>query len=261
MSVNWFPGHMVTAARQITQVLKRVDVVVEVRDARIPFSSSSPVLQAVLPHNMPLVVVLNKADLANANMSHRAVQMLGPDRTLLASCGGRSKGSGVSAVVPACLRVARPSRSGPLHVLVVGVPNAGKSSLINSLRGTGQAARQGPTPGLTRSIGTFQVRKPGCEPVYVVDSPGVLSPATDIDQAAGRNLAICGCVKDTAVRCKVVHGWLLQELQNRGRDVEALRIESVMRGAGPALDEESAALHVLTQFREGRLGQFTLDIF
>lgn len=261
MSVNWFPGHMLTAARQIAQVLKRVDVVVEVRDARIPFSSSSPVLQSVLPHNMPLVVVLNKADLANANLSHRALQLLGPDRALLASCGGRSKGSGVAAVVPACLRAARPSRSGPLHVLVVGVPNAGKSSLINALRGTGQAARQGPTPGLTRNVGTFQVSRPGVEPVYVVDSPGVLSPASDIDQAAGRNLAICGCIKDTAVRSKIVHGWLLQELQNRGRDITALRLERVMREAGPGMDEDSAALQVLTQFREGKLGQFTLDIF
>ncbi len=261
MSVNWFPGHMVTAARRIAQVLKRVDVVAEVRDARIPFSSSSPVLRAALQPSMPVVVVLNKADLANANMTHRAVQLLGPETTVVASCGGRSKGSGVSNVLSTCLQVARPSRTGPLHVLVVGVPNAGKSSLINALRGTGQAARQGATPGLTRSIGTFLVKRPGIEPIYVVDSPGVLSPASDMDRSTGRNLAICGCVKDTAVRSKQAHEWLLRELRNRGRDVAPLELDRVMKDAGNALDEESAALQVLTMFREGRLGQLTLDIF
>ncbi len=146
-------------------------------------------------------------------------------------------------------------------MLVVGVPNAGKSSLINSLRGMGQAARQGATPGLTRSIGTFLVKRPGIEPIYVVDSPGVLSPASDMDRSAGRNLAICGCVKDTAVRSKQAHEWLLRELRNRGRDVAALELDRVMKDAGNALDEESAALQVLTMFREGKLGKLTLDIF
>ncbi len=102
--INYYPGHMVTAVREISRVLKLVDVVVEVRDARIPFGSQSPLLQALLPHNMPHVVVLNKADLANANMSHRAVQMIGADRTLLASCGGKNKGSNVAAVIPTCLK-------------------------------------------------------------------------------------------------------------------------------------------------------------
>lgn len=253
---------MLTAAREIARVLKLVDVVVEVRDARIPFSSSSPLLQSLLPHNMPLVVVLNKADLANANLSHRAVQMIGPERTLLASCGGKSKGSNVASVIPTCLQVARASRKGPLHVLIVGVPNAGKSSLINSLRGKGQAARQGPTPGLTRNISAFAVARPaGEDPVYVVDSPGVLAAASDMDGRAGRNLAICGCVKETAVRPKIVHAWLLEELKNRGRDVDSLKLERIMASAGKTMDEDSAALQVLSQFREGRLGRYTLDIF
>ena len=134
-AVNWFPGHMVRASQAIAAVLKKVDVVVEVRDARIPFSSSSPLLSSLLPHNMPCVVALNKADLANANLSHRAVSLLGgPSRAVLLSSGGPAKGTRLAALLPACLAAARPSRRGPLHVLVVGVPNAGKSSLINALR-------------------------------------------------------------------------------------------------------------------------------
>ena len=88
-----------------------------------------------------------------------------------------------------------------------------------------------------------------------------MAPASDVDGVAGRNLAICGCVKDTAVRNKQVHAWLLRELRGRGRDVTPLELESVVRRSGRTLDEDSAALHVLTQFREGRLGQLTLDIF
>ena len=125
--VNWFPGHMLTAAREIAAVLRLVDVVVEVRDARIPFSSASPLLQSLLPHNMPVVVVLNKADLANSNLSHRALSLVVSSSSssssssscrssaVLLSAGGPRRGSGVAALVPACLAAARSSRRGPLH--------------------------------------------------------------------------------------------------------------------------------------------------
>ncbi len=272
--VNWFPGHMLTAAREIAAVLRLVDVVVEVRDARIPFSSASPLLQSLLPHNMPVVVVLNKADLANSNLSHRALSLVVSSSSssssssscrssaVLLSAGGPRRGSGVAALVPACLAAARSSRRGPLHVLVVGVPNAGKSALVNALRRSGHAAPSGPRPGLTRSLSAFAVRAgPQAEPVYVVDTPGVLAPAAHTDGVAGRNLAICGCIKDTAVKPKVVHAWLLQELRNRGKNVDSITLEKVMGTPGNKLDEDSAALQVLSQFREGKLGRYTLDIF
>lgn len=161
--INWFPGHMVAASRQISKLLSLVDVVVEVRDARCPLSSTSSALN--VPRSVSLVVALNKADLANPNMTSRAVQLLQSEqqrKVLVCSCGGPAKGKGVSHIITACREEGLKKKNtsgggGPLHVLVVGMPNTGKSSLINSLRGKGQPARQGATPGLTRTIGCFQV--------------------------------------------------------------------------------------------------------
>lgn len=259
--INWFPGHMLTAGRQIGQVLKRVDCVIEVRDARLPFSSSSSQLRDTLPPSMPVVVALNKSDLANPNLSVRAMQLIDPHRSVLTVSAGPLRGRGVSHLLPTCIRAAANRRSvGPLHIVVVGVPNAGKSSLINALRG-GHAAKTGPTPGLTRNIGTFAVKIPGAEPVYVVDSPGVLAPAGKISPEDGKRLAIAGCVKDTAVPNSLVHEWLLEELRSRGRDVSKLTLDYVLQHSGGALDEESASLAVLNRFRSGELGKFTLDRF
>ena len=81
-----------------------------------------------------------------------------------------------------------------------------------------------------------------------------------MENRAGRNLAICGCIKDTAVRPKLAHAWLLRELANRGKDVQRLSLDYLMQHS-KSLDEDSAALQVLTQFREGKLGKYTLDIF
>ena len=107
-------------------------------------------------------------------------------------------------------------------------------------------------------MGTFQVGKK--DPVYVLDSPGILSPAYSLDQQEGRNLAICGCVKDTAVKNEIVHGFLLEELRNRGKNVSHLTIDALIQQSGGALDRESAAVQVLKEFRAGQMGQFTLDI-
>lgn len=121
--INWFPQHMMHAAKEIGKLLARVDVVIEVRDARVPLSSSSPHLAALLPSHMPVVVVLNKVDLANPNLSQRALHKVGgPERALLASCGGSFRGRGVEAIFKLCSGCVRtrPRPNDPLHVLVVG---------------------------------------------------------------------------------------------------------------------------------------------
>ena len=260
-AVNWFPGHQAKAARDIGALLGRVDVVVEVRDARLPRASVSPLLRSVLPSSLPLLVVLNKADLANPNLTHAFCQAL-PHAVSASAALPR----GAARVLPACRAAVEEKRRknlssasrGPLHVLVVGVPNVGKSSLINALRGGGKAARVGATPGLTRRVGTFAVGS-AKDPIYVIDSPGVLAPAKSIDAVDGRRMAICGIVKSSAVPNTEVHQWLLSELYQRGWDVDSMRLEHVIRQAGGALDPESAALAVLTRFRNGEFGRITFD--
>lgn len=254
---------MLHAARDIQRLLRLVDVVVEVRDARIPLSSASPMLGALLPQSMPVVVALNKADVANTNLTERALKLLGKDRAVALSCGGPHKGRNVDAVVPMCWSLAGPHRRNaqhPMHILVVGVPNAGKSSLINCLRGRSKAAKEGSTPGLTRSVGSFRVSK--TPPIYVLDTPGVLAPASTLEDVSGRRLAICGCISTNATENVDIHRWLLEELTGRGMDCSAWTPEAVRRsvfGNSSSVDLNTIALHVLKQFRTGTMGRITLD--
>ena len=256
MSVNWFPGHMVRATRDIQKLMKKVDVVVEVRDARIPFSSACPTVD--IPPSMPHVIVLNKADLANANMSQRALEQIGKERAVTAVCGGSGKLQNVHKIIPLCEEVCSKKILGPMHVVIFGVPNTGKSSLINALRGKGQAAKKGARPGLTRSIGCFKVGTTK-DPAYVIDTPGILFPATSAEERAGKMLAIVGCIKDTVVRPEDVYPWLLEEFVARGKDVSAISLDHIMQQLGGSLDARAAATYALKLFREGRMGPFTLD--
>lgn len=248
--VNWYPQHMLHATRDLERLLGSVDVIVEVRDARVPLSSAA---HLVAPR-VPRLVVLNKSDLADPHASARARDALG---ALLAVCGGPRKGVGVAAIMPAAAALA-PRARGPLHVLVAGVPNVGKSSLLNALRGSRKAAAEGPTPGLTRRVGAFRVRRD--PPVYVFDSPGVLAPASALDQRVARLLAVVGCVSTRAAAPERVLEWLLDELRAVVPDVDQRwSVEAVRARAGGMLDDEAAALRALKAFRSGDMGRFTLD--
>lgn len=281
--INWFPGHMAKTRRKITEDLKLIDLVVELLDARIPRSSANPVLREII-RNKPRVVALNKADLADAGKTAQWVQRL--------------KGQGLAAVpvesksgkgLPALYGVIRGElkeqtaaweRKGmtgrPIRVMVLGVPNVGKSSIINRmiLGGGAGKAEVRDKPGVTRQNRWFTVGK-GFE---LLDTPGVLWPKFE-DPEVGEHLAFTGAVKDEILDLEGLAGRLLELLMtlypraavNRYKldeppagmpGHELLELVARKRGmlvSGGETDTERAAVAVLDEFRGGKLGRITLE--
>ncbi|VAI12330.1 unnamed protein product [Triticum turgidum subsp. durum] len=195
-AINWFPGHMAAASRAIRDRLKLADLVIEVRDARIPLSSANEDLQPVLSAKRR-ILALNKKDLANPNI----MNLLG--------------------LVELKLREAI-LKEPTLLVMVVGVPNVGKSALINSIHRIANSrfpvndkmkrARVGPLPGVTQDIAGYKIASQPS--IYVLDTPGVLVPSIP-DMETGLKLALTGAVKDSVVGEERIAKYLLSLLNIR----------------------------------------------
>ncbi|KAL1351255.1 hypothetical protein HN51_015180 [Arachis hypogaea] len=222
-AINWFPGHMAAATRAIRHRLKLSDLVIEVRDARIPLSSANSDLQPYLSGKRR-VVALNKKDLANPNIMHKWVDYFARCKQDCIPINAHSKSSVKKLVELAELKLKEViSREPTLLVMVVGVPNVGKSALINSIHQIAQSrfpvqekmkrAAVGPLPGVTQDIAGFKIaQKPS---IYVLDTPGVLVPSIS-DIETGLRLALAGSVKDSVVGEERIAQYLLAVLDTRG---------------------------------------------
>ncbi|KAK8933727.1 hypothetical protein KSP39_PZI015705 [Platanthera zijinensis] len=204
--INWFPGHMAAATRAIRDRLKLADLVIEVRDARIPLSSANEDLQQHLSRKRR-VVALNKKDLANPNIIHHWIRHFESFKQDCLPINAHSKSSvnQLLSLVELKLREVI-SREPTLLVMVVGVPNVGKSALINSISQVANTrfpvlekakrATVGPFPGVTQDIAGFKIANHPS--IYVLDTPGVLVPSIP-DIETGLKLALTGAVKDSIV--------------------------------------------------------------
>ncbi|XP_020213152.1 short integuments 2, mitochondrial [Cajanus cajan] len=222
-AINWFPGHMAAAARAIRHRLKLSDLVIEVRDARIPLSSANPDLQPHLSAKRR-VVALNKKDLANPNIMHKWTHYFETCKQDCIPINAHSKSSVKKLLELVEFKLKEViSREPTLLVMVVGVPNVGKSALINSIHQIAQSrfpvqekkkrATVGPLPGVTQDIAGFKIaHKPS---IYVLDTPGVLVPSIS-DIETGLKLALAGSVKDSVVGEERIAQYLLAVLDTRG---------------------------------------------
>lgn len=281
-SVQWFPGHMASTRRKITEDLKQVDVVTELLDARVPRSSSNPILQQ-LAKSKPKVVLLNKSDMADPNVTARWVEHYAKQGVKAVPVDCRS-GKGMPAFYAAVREAAGEKIAGweqkgmtgrPVRVMVVGIPNVGKSSLINRLAGARGKAKVQDRPGVTRQNQWFTVEK-GLE---LLDTPGILWPKFE-DPIVGEHLAFTGAVRDEildreALACRLLE--LLMQLypnsinQRYKTDIdpaeglpgyELLERVGRKRGmliSGGEIDTERAAITVLDEYRGGLLGRITLE--
>ncbi len=284
MSVQWFPGHMAKTRRKIAEDLKLVDVVAEILDARIPKSSANPVLRDII-RSKPRVVLLNKSDMADPKETAKWTAHF--QKQGLKAIPIESKtGKGIPAFYNAVRQVlaeqiAAWERKGmvgrPIRVMVLGVPNVGKSSFINRIivKGGAGKAEVRDKPGVTRQNRWFTVGK-GFE---LLDTPGVLWPKFE-DPVVGEHLAFTGAVKDEildleGLACRLLE--LLQELYPKNlQDRYKLQLDPQQplqgyellerigrnRGmliSGGEINTERAAITLLDEYRGGKLGAITLE--
>ena len=277
--VQWFPGHMARTRRQIKESLPLVDAVVEIVDARVPVSSRNPELPELIGQK-PLMVILNKCDLADENATRRRISELGKRGVTAIAVDCRS-GKGLNAFAPTVRRMlsdkieanAQKGMAGkPLRLMVVGIPNTGKSSFINRMAGKNKA-KVADKPGVTRQNQWFSIGS-GIE---LLDTPGVLWPKFD-DPDVGLRLAFIGSVKDTILDIELIAARFLTimnenyperikeryklEFPPESEEFERLEMLARKRGmliSGGEPDTERAAVMLLDEYRAGKLGRITLD--
>lgn len=198
MTIQWFPGHMAKARREVTEKLKLVDIVFELIDARLPLSSRNPMIDEVI-HQKPRLLILNKADLADRAETDKWIRYF-KEQGIEAVAINSFQGQGLQVVTKAAKEILAPQiermksrgiRPGAIRAMIVGIPNVGKSTLINRLAKR-NIAKTGNTPGVTRAQ---QWIKYGKE-LELLDTPGILWPKFE-DQTAGYKLALTGAIKDT----------------------------------------------------------------
>lgn len=272
MAIQWFPGHMNKARRKITEAMPEIDLVIEVLDARLPFSSTNPLVDS-LRNDKPCIKVLNKADLADPKLTAdwvqyfekqhntKALPMVAEDREQVKKLINLAKQMGA----------ARLEKKLSVRVMIMGIPNVGKSTLINALAGR-YVAKTGNEPAVTKANQMIDLKNG----VVLSDTPGILWPKFE-NEHSGYRLAASGAVKDTAMEyvdvATVALGYLLhaypKELSERFRFTElplnpsaALESIAAKRGClkpGGIADLHKAAELCLHELRAGKIGRITLE--
>ncbi|MCI5579179.1 MAG: ribosome biogenesis GTPase YlqF [Oscillospiraceae bacterium] len=273
-NIQWFPGHMTKTRRLIEADLKMVDAVVEVTDARIPESSRNPILDDLLG-NKPRVMIMNKCDVADENATIAWKKYYESRGIYVIVCDCRS-GKGLNKFLPSVKRMlsdviqrrkARGMIGKALRLMVVGIPNVGKSSFINRMANS-KKTKVGDRPGVTRGKQWVSIDKD----VELLDMPGILWPKFD-DKNVAQKLAFTGAVKDdvvdTAALARSLGELLLSDypelIKARYKileDGDVLTEIAKSRGmliSGGEPDTERAAIALLDEFRGGKIGRITLD--
>lgn len=218
--LRWFPGHMGKGMKQMQQKLKSVDCIIEVHDARIPLSGRNPDFKYSISGLKPHILVLNKMDLADLNHKQKVEEKIKREQSISNIIYTNCKDSlcpGVKQIVPTALNLIKNSNrynrleSNDSRIMVIGVPNVGKSSLINSIRGAilgkKSSAPVGAVAGITRAV-QHQLKVSHDPLVYILDTPGVVSPVIN-NIETGLKLALCATLQDHLVGEEVIADFLL----------------------------------------------------
>ncbi|WP_421384559.1 ribosome biogenesis GTPase YlqF [Bacillus salacetis] len=279
MTIQWFPGHMAKARRQVTEKLKLVDIIIELVDARIPISSRNPMIDEVVQQK-PRLVLLNKADMADKMMTDQWINYFS-DRGIKALAVNAQGGTGLGDIVKASKDIlsekfdrmrARGMKPRAIRAMIVGIPNVGKSTLINRLAKK-NIAKTGNTPGVTKAQQWIKVGKE----MELLDTPGILWPKFE-DEEVGYKLALTGAIKDTILNLQDIAVYGLRFLESHypkrleeryGIDffpeeiVEVFDKIGTQRGcliSGGGVDYDKTSDLIVRDIRSERLGKLTFDI-
>ena len=281
-NIQWFPGHMTKTKRQIQASLKLVDAVAEIIDARIPESSRNPDLDSII-QNKPRVVLMNKCDMADPSSTQKWINYF-KNNGIVAIPIDCKTGRGINKFVSSVNEVlkekiekqkAKGLLNPTVRVMIVGIPNVGKSTFINRIS-KNRKAKAEDKPGVTRGNQWFTINK-GFE---VLDTPGVLWPKFE-DKIVGERLAFTGAVKDQIMDTELLAIRLLDflkveknpifverfKLQNENieeiESYELLELIGRKRGmliSGGEIDTERAAIMLLDEYRSAKLGKYTFEL-
>lgn len=280
-NIQWFPGHMTKTKRKIQASLKLVDIVAEIIDARIPVSSHNPDLDKLI-QGKPRIVLMNKCDMADRAQTYRWVEYYRKKNTVAIPVDCKT-GKGLNRFIPTVRDVlsdkiekweAKGMRNRSIHIMVVGIPNVGKSSFINKMAKK-DSARVEDRPGVTRGNQWFSIGQ-GME---LLDTPGVLWPKFD-DPEVGEKLAFTGAVKDQVmdtellafrlleVMCRFPTQQFIERFKLQNVDLESVEAYDLLeliarkRGmlmSGGRVDTERASVMILDEYRSAKLGKITLE--
>lgn len=278
MDIHWYPGHMTKAKREIEDSLKMVDAVIELLDARIPKSSRNPDIDSMCKKK-PRIVLLNKSDLSDDKVNSLWVKFFKESNLPCLEVNSLS-GKGIKEI-PQVLQLMFKDRneklrakgiiSKPIRILIAGIPNVGKSSLINRLSGRA-SAKTGDKPGVTRGKQWIKLGNN----LELLDTPGILWPKFE-DSEVGLNLAFTGAIKDEIIDIEELSLNLISRLKETAPDSLKLRYKIAnmdlephdilkeigkSRGCmlqGGEIDTEKASNILIDEFRSGKLGKISLE--
>ena len=277
MNIQWYPGHMTKAKRQMQEDLKLIDLIIELVDARVPLSSRNPDIDQ-LGQNKSRLILLNKADLADDRQNEAWKEYFQNRGFYVVKVDSRN-GAGMktiqNVIQEACKeKIERDRRRGiknrPIRAMVAGIPNVGKSTFINTFAGKA-CAKTGNKPGVTKGKQWIRLNKN----VELLDTPGILWPKFE-DQLVGIRLACVGSIKDDILNIEELALWLLEKLKKdypgflekrygiseEGTPLETLEAIAKARGClkrGEELDYVKASGLIFDDFRGGKIGRITLE--
>lgn len=278
LTIQWFPGHMAKARRQVTEKLKLIDIVIELVDARIPASSRNPMIDEIIT-NKPRLLLLNKADLADSNLTKEWIKFYA-DKGITALAIDSQTGTGMKQIVAESRLILKEKfdkmaskgiKPRAIRALIVGIPNVGKSTLINRLAKK-NIAQTGDRPGVTKAQQWIKVGKE----LELLDTPGILWPKFE-DQQVGLRLATTGAIKDTLLNLQDIAVYALNFLKEHypNRLIERYQLESIpedivelfdeigkrrgCRMSGGYIDYDKTAELVIRELRGEKLGRLTFE--
>lgn len=278
MNINWYPGHMKKTKESIQKSLKMVDVVFELIDARIPYSSHNPDIDSIIGEK-PKIVILNKSDLSS-NEGNRKWQEFFSDNMARTVLLDSISGKGVKELLELSYKVTDEKRrayekrgviSRPTRAMILGIPNVGKSTLINTLSGR-KGTKTGNRPGITRHTQWIKTK----ENLELLDTPGILWPKFE-DKEVGINLAFTGAIKDEILDIETLALKLIERLALYFPNLLETRYNIEIGGKsyldimedigrkrgciirGGQIDYTQVSNIVLDEFRKGRIGNITLE--
>ena len=272
MAINWYPGHMHKAQKEIKEILPQIDVVIEVCDARLPFSSENPMITAIRG-DKPLIKILNKSDLADAETTAQWLAYLKSQQNVDA-IALTTDSPALAKSIPALIREMLPNKDQQgkqINAMIMGIPNVGKSTLINTLVGKTKA-KVGNEPAVTKGQQRIKLE----EGLYLYDTPGMLWPKI-VNENSGYRLAVTSAVKDTAYDHDDIAffaaQYLLEAYPERlierykldplpETEIEVIEAIGRLRGcvrSGGAVDFHKASTILINEIRDKTLGKLSFE--